>query len=226
MEREVKEGFDRGALASAMVEFGKQKPGFDPTNYPGAQAAFQADYRVYKKDADFNRQYHVSELQRILEQCPDDVLQQAFSNRLSVVTDGEKYRLEYCAGQYWCTEYQGALRSVIEGLSNYVDNKEVETSLYEIDVKGLKLQDVPGWKTAGGGVERKREKTYLGPVVGVSSRHFAQDIGRGEIVVHDRQDVRGGHNVQVGDNLRIEYPRGRGTAERFRVSQVSRVVER
>jgi hypothetical protein len=107
---------DRKKLAKNMRSFALRKPGFDLADYAGYYNAYRRDYYSYKKDADFNRDFSTERLEGILEMCSDDEIKdafKAFSGRLSF---DENMELHYCSGQYYPTEYQCALRCVIERL--------------------------------------------------------------------------------------------------------------
>ena len=89
-----------------------QRPGLEYCNY-GDPTAYRSEYRKIqqqKKDA--------LELLRSVEysNMTDDQLFagfRAFSGRLQIVPDGDEFRLEYCAGQYWPTEYRAAACAVL-----------------------------------------------------------------------------------------------------------------
>lgn len=89
-----------------------QRPGLEYCNY-GDPAAYRSEYRhiqQQKKDA--------LELLRSVEysSMTDEQLFagfRAFSGRLQIVPDGTEYRLEYCTGQYFPTEYRAAACAVL-----------------------------------------------------------------------------------------------------------------
>jgi hypothetical protein len=106
---------DRKKLALNMRAFALRKPKFDLTNYHD-YSSYMSDYRSYKRDADFTRSYSADRLENILNMCSDEEIInafKAFSGRLSFDKD---MNLSYCAGQYYCVEYQNALKCVIERL--------------------------------------------------------------------------------------------------------------
>jgi hypothetical protein len=107
---------NREILANSMVQFANRKPGFDGANYAGYYAAYKSDYNRYKRDADFNRNFDYKRLLNLLKMNTDDEIRSAFTafcGRLSIKDD---MGLSYCTGQYFPTEYQAALRAVIERL--------------------------------------------------------------------------------------------------------------
>jgi len=110
---------DRQKLADAMIAFAYEKPGFDKTNYH-SESSYKSDYNVYKKSADENRRnlrnpqdYAFFYLAQMDDNEIHDAFRSAYSGRLSI---NENMSLEYTAGQYWCTEYQQALESVVDRL--------------------------------------------------------------------------------------------------------------
>jgi hypothetical protein len=54
----------------------------------------------------------------------------------------------------------------------------------------------------------KEDRYYAGPIVAVSARHVAQDIGRKKVVIHDVQSLD--KVPAVGDRLNIRVKEGRG----------------
>lgn len=108
---------NREKLAKNMREFALKKPGFEIKDYGGNFEAYMFDYNSYKEDADFNRNFSEQQLLEILNNNTDEEIRDAFktaySGRLSF---DENMELHYRTGQYFPTEYQAALRSVIEHL--------------------------------------------------------------------------------------------------------------
>ncbi|MGG1263813.1 hypothetical protein [Brevibacillus laterosporus] len=122
---------DKNALAFALYEFAQQKPGFDSNNYSD-QAAYQSDYRHYKKYADKNRKMSVESIVNILNELTDNEIIDSFGvngGRLSFVEHGDSYRIVYVTGQYFPTEYQTVLCNVFERLITY----------YLVNVSGTSL---------------------------------------------------------------------------------------
>lgn len=108
---------DRQKLADAMASFAHEKPGFDKANYY-SESSYKSDYNVYKKSADENRRnlrnprdYVYYYLSKMDDHQIHDAFRTAYSGRLSI---NEDMSLDYCAGQYWCTEYQQALEAVVD----------------------------------------------------------------------------------------------------------------
>jgi hypothetical protein len=108
-----------------------QRPGLDPSNY-GFPAYSQEQYKQA-------RQCYQSESRKITQQKHDaDILLRAvelsggltvedlkkafsaFSGRLELKEESGEWRLEYCTGQYWPTEYRAAACAVLaSALWNY-----------------------------------------------------------------------------------------------------------
>jgi hypothetical protein len=118
---------DRLKLVESIKALAKERAKFDKADYgvaPGQCAdrkvwfdgfnAMKSDYRLYSKPAAFNRKFVKSgQLETLLNQLSDADIQRAFSGRLSINADSQ---LEYCTGQYYPTEFQGALKSALESL--------------------------------------------------------------------------------------------------------------
>lgn len=117
---------NREKLTGAMKAFAYSKPGFELLNY-SSETSYKSDYRHYKKDADFNRE-KMKYIDLINDGLTDDEIrycfEHSFSGRLSIADDGES--LNYCTGQYYPTEYQAALRAVIECMYRKIDQKLID----------------------------------------------------------------------------------------------------
>ena len=130
---------DRQKLAEQMAAFAAQKPGFDKANYD-SESSYKSDYRVYKEAADQNRAslkkpkdfvfYYLSKLD---DHNIHDAFKTAFSGRVSIQED---MSLDYCAGQYWCTEYENALAAVIDRISEMSEATPWRERTYEMTVNG------------------------------------------------------------------------------------------
>lgn len=113
-------------ILEALHKWVAQRPGFEPGNYD--RAGYRSDSRrVTQQRHDFDRMaLSVATLQEI---TADDLIAAfaAFSGRLSLMrrdSAGEKVivhardtfdavELDYCTGQYWCTEYRAAACAVL-----------------------------------------------------------------------------------------------------------------
>ena len=103
---------DKPAILHALRAFVQQRPGFDPANY-GFDAAGRSAYRSDSRRAtrDMN---HALDLLRAIEWRDridaEHILDAARGGRLQLLrlADGS-YRVDYTAGQYWCTEYRAAV---------------------------------------------------------------------------------------------------------------------
>lgn len=90
-------------ILEALARFVAQRSGIDGRNYGGSREAFLGDYRRILRDGrDARALLRVVELSACL---PDSILADVLkSGRLT--WDGQ--RLDYCAGQYFPTEYRAA----------------------------------------------------------------------------------------------------------------------
>lgn len=97
------------ALLRAWID---QRPGLEYCNY-GDPTAYRSEYRriqQQKKDA-LELLYAVERSNMTDEQLFAGF--RAFSGRLQIVPAGDEFRLEYCTGQYWPTEYRAAACAVL-----------------------------------------------------------------------------------------------------------------
>ena len=105
----------RTEILEALARFVAQRSGIDGRNYGGSREAFLGDYRRILRDGREARALlRVVELSTCL---PDSILADVLkTGRLT--WDGK--RLDYCAGQYWPTEYRAAVcRALASVLWNY-----------------------------------------------------------------------------------------------------------
>jgi hypothetical protein len=105
----------RTEILEAMARFVAQRSGIDGRNYGGSRESFLGDYRRILRDGREARALlRVVELSTCL---PDFILVDVLkSGRLT--WDGK--RLDYCAGQYFPTEYRAAAcRALASVLWNY-----------------------------------------------------------------------------------------------------------
>lgn len=93
----------KDALLSALEAFIRQRPGFNPREY-GDRASYMHDVRRATKDLN-----HARTLIRWarLSGVSYETLSETMTPRARLSWDGE--RLDYCTGQYWCTEYRAAV---------------------------------------------------------------------------------------------------------------------
>lgn len=102
----------KSTLIMILANWIKQRPGLEFGNY-GNVSAYWSEMR------NITRQRHDAETllasvswdDAISSQDIIDAFPQAFSGRLSF--DAENLKLEYCAGQYWPTEYRAASCAVL-----------------------------------------------------------------------------------------------------------------
>jgi hypothetical protein len=105
----------RTEILEALARFVAQRSGIDGRNYGGSREAFLGDYRRILRDGREARALlRVVELSTCL---PDSILVDVLkTGRLT--WDGK--RLDYCAGQYFPTEYRAAVcRALASVLWNY-----------------------------------------------------------------------------------------------------------
>ncbi len=105
----------RTEILEALARFVAQRSGIDGRNYSGSREAFLGDYRRILRDGrDARAMLRIVELSTCL---PDSILVDVLkSGRLT--WDGK--RLEFCACQYFPTEYRAAVcRALASVLWNY-----------------------------------------------------------------------------------------------------------
>lgn len=100
-------------LIAALRGFIAQRSGIDARNYfsdwrdTSGVAAFRADYRRILKQG-----RHARELLRVIEQresiTTEDILLRSKGGRLEITEKDGRVSVDYCAGQYYATEYRAA----------------------------------------------------------------------------------------------------------------------
>ena len=94
-------------IIDALNAWVSQRPGLDYGNY-GDPVAYRAEMRSIGKDLQHARAMinYVAWHDSITAEM---ILDAAKSGRLSIVVKGDTVAIDYCTGQYWCTEYRPAV---------------------------------------------------------------------------------------------------------------------
>lgn len=98
---------------AALFKFVGQRPGLEFGNY--SASAYRSEMRfITRQRHDFRRLAHEVELASgISAENLVDAARSAFSGRLTFVEHGDKVGVDYCAGQYFPTEYRAAACAVL-----------------------------------------------------------------------------------------------------------------
>ena len=120
-----------------------QRPGLDPRDY--GEMSYPRDRSAYTSESRrITRQLHDA---RVLLGFVDNsnitapALMDAFraySGRLQIKQEGQEYRLEYCTGQYWPTEYRAAACAV---LASALWDYHLEDAVKEAESKNISTGD-------------------------------------------------------------------------------------
>ena len=100
-------------IVNSLLAFANQRPGFDFANY-GDVAAYRADSRAATKDL-----HAVRELASVARYAATDaeICSAASGSRVEIIPfandSGAGYRISYCPGQYFPTEYRAAVARVL-----------------------------------------------------------------------------------------------------------------
>ncbi len=94
-------------IVLALSAWVSQRPGLDYGNY-GDVSSYRAELRSIGKDLQHARALinYVAWRDSITAEM---ILDAAKSGRLSIVVKGDTVAIDYCTGQYWCTEYRPAV---------------------------------------------------------------------------------------------------------------------
>jgi hypothetical protein len=112
---------NKHALIETLHDWITQRPGLEPANYmrgwndTAGRSAYRSDARSITKDLhdaryllDYIAIRDSISAERILEAA-----KHSFSGRLSITPDGDGFKVDYCTGQYWPTEYRRAAAAVL-----------------------------------------------------------------------------------------------------------------
>jgi hypothetical protein len=114
---------NKNALIEALHDWINQRPGLEPTNYirgwddTAGRSAYRSESRSITKDLHDARYFldYVAIRDSITAEQILDAAKHNFSGRLSIEPDGDGFRVDYCTGQYWPTEYRKAAAAVLSG---------------------------------------------------------------------------------------------------------------
>ena len=105
-------------IIDALNAWVSQRPGLDYGNY-GDPVAYRAEVRSIGKDLQHARAminyvaWHDSITAEMILDAADN------GGRLSIVVKGDTVSIDYCTGQYWCTEYRPAVCRLLSSVIWY-----------------------------------------------------------------------------------------------------------
>lgn len=104
-------------IAMALLDsFVKQRPGFEPGNYSDA-SSYRSEMRSVTKDRHHYERIASSVRWRSFTTAQwQQAFRDGFSGRLTLTERRGGKALEYCTGQYFCTEYRKAACAVLASL--------------------------------------------------------------------------------------------------------------
>jgi hypothetical protein len=101
---------DKQVILDTLRKFARQRPGLEFRGYVDV-SAYRSELRSITRDLS-----HAETLLRAVERSgitADAILRAADGGWLSIMVDGKKVSIDYCAGQYWPAEYRAAVCSVL-----------------------------------------------------------------------------------------------------------------
>ena len=135
-------------IIDALNAWVSQRPGLDYCNY-GDVSSYRAELRSIGKDLQHARAMinYVAWHDSITAEM---ILDAAKSGRLSIIVKGDTVAIDYCTGQYWCTEYRPAVCQLLSSVIWYwlsanipkpvhMHNSETGEDVQRID--GLRIGD-------------------------------------------------------------------------------------
>ena len=114
---------NKNALIEALHDWINQRPRLEPTNYirgwddTAGRSAYRSESRSITKDLHDARYFldYVAIRDSITAEQILEAAKHNFSGRLSIEPDGDGFKVDYCIGQYWPTEYRKAAAAVLKG---------------------------------------------------------------------------------------------------------------
>ena len=114
---------NKHALIETLHDWINQRPGLEPANYmrgwndTAGRSAYRSDARSITKDLHDARYLldYIAIRDSISAERILDAARHSFSGRLSITPDGDGFKVDYCTGQYWPTEYRRATAAVLKG---------------------------------------------------------------------------------------------------------------
>jgi len=106
---------DKQKIIDLLYAFARQRSGIEPGNYSDWQS-FNSERRSITKDlSDARTLIRAVELRgSITAECILKAASRAFSGRLTIVRHGSAgFKVDYCTGQYFPTEYRKAVAAVM-----------------------------------------------------------------------------------------------------------------
>ena len=112
---------NKAALIETLHAWINQRPGLEPANYisgwndTDGRRAYRSDARSITKDLHDARYLldYIAIRDSITAERILDAARHSFSGRLSITPDGDGFKVDYCTGQYWPTEYRRATAAVL-----------------------------------------------------------------------------------------------------------------
>lgn len=122
ISKRAQEALDNTASTSlalrAVIFFAAQNPGFEWGNY--STGDYKQSLKNYRADASpVSREWNkicglLWQTRHVMDADVEIAARAVYSGRLSVVQFGGSWRVDYCTGQYWPTEYRRAAFLTIE----------------------------------------------------------------------------------------------------------------
>ena len=127
---------NKTALIDTLNRWIHQRPGLEPGNYisgwndTDGRRAYRAEVRSITKDLHQARALlqFVAGRDSITAEQILDACRHSFSGRLTITPDGDGFKVDYCTGQYWPTEYRKAVASVLETAAQIAYRRSVKAA--------------------------------------------------------------------------------------------------
>ena len=100
---------------AALLDYANRRPGLEFGNYGDAPAYRSESRRIA---GDLKRVARAADEFAMAHGTDADLIDATRGGRLTLEHDGDAYRVDYCTGQYWPTEYRPAVARVLEAATS------------------------------------------------------------------------------------------------------------
>ncbi len=171
---------NKSKLIEALHAWINQRPGLEPANYisgwndTAGRSAYRSESRSITKDLHQARTLlrYVEMHGSITAEKIIEATRHSFSGRLTIEPNGDDFKLSYCTGQYWPTEYRRAVCSVLSSAiwEWFRENMPPADGVLTIQVGGKPLEVESHRGMTPGDYLRKTARIELGRPI--ASRWF------------------------------------------------------
>lgn len=141
----------KAQILAALDAFVRQRPGFEPGNY-NSMLSYLSDVRRATRQLNDARALMAAVSYSGI--TAEDILAQAKGTRLELETK-PKIKVYYCAGQYYCTEFRGAVCAALAATLWYYHRGDAEVEAAKSGRPVCEIMIQKGRRLLGRGVAKR-----------------------------------------------------------------------